>query len=58
MNSDIGQLLQFLQCLSIFMLRQARGDDRGRPNERKDKGVHAARGDLDHDEREEDPGTP
>ena len=37
---------------------QARGDDSGRPDECQDQGVHAARGDVDHNEREEDRGTP
>ena len=38
--------------------RQAWSDDSGRPDECQDESVHAACGDTDHDEREEDPGTP
>ena len=37
--------------------RQAWSDDSGRPDECQDESVHAACGDTDHDEREEDPGT-
>ena len=57
-SRDMGQHWHFLHYLSLsWLFVQARGDDCGWPDECKDKGVHAARGDLDHDEREEDPGT-